>query len=156
MKRIICLQDGHPYEHTLCSSSLSEDDFKQAFPDVDTKNLPPEFAWIVRAEPPVVGPYEKHTVSYQLVDGVYTDVFACEQMTAEEIAAKQRAVKDTWAENNGFTSWIFNESTCSFESPIKRPTDGAFYKWDEPTLSWVRPEAVETVQNIFIPNDFNG
>jgi hypothetical protein len=76
-------------------------------------------------------------VSYQLVNGVYTDVFACEQMTAQEIAAQQQAVKDVWAANDGFASWTFDEVTCAYIPPTPKPNDGKIYRWDEPTTSWV-------------------
>ena len=36
-----------------------------------------------------------------------------------------------------FPSWVLNESTWTWESPVPYPTDGKFYRWDEPTLSWV-------------------
>jgi hypothetical protein len=133
MELFIRIQNGQPFEHPIFG-----DNFRQAFPDVDTNNLPAGFARFVRVQAPVVGPYEKNqTVSYQLIDGVYTDVFACEQMTTEEVTAKQQAVKDAWAANNGFTSWTFNETTCMFEAPTPRPADDKFYRWDEPTTSWV-------------------
>jgi hypothetical protein len=131
MELFIRIQNGQPFEHPILG-----DNFRQAFPDVDTNNLPAEFARFVRVQTPTLGVYEKNqTVSYQLVDGAYTDVFACEQMTAEEISAKQQAVKDAWAAN-GFASWTFNEATCAFEAPTPMPTDGKFYTWDEPTLAW--------------------
>jgi hypothetical protein len=133
MELYIRIQNGQPFEHPIM-----EDNFRQAFPDVDTNNLPPEFAKFVRVVAPALGPYEKNqTVSYQLVDGVYTDVFACEQMTAEEIVAKQQATKDAWAEN-GFASWTFNETTCDFDPPTPRPTDSKFYRWDEIVLAWIK------------------
>ncbi len=133
MELYIRIKDGQPFEHPILG-----DNFREAFPDVDTNNLPAEFARFVRVAAPAIGVYEKNqTVSYQLVDGAYTDVFAVEQMTAEEIAAKQQSVKDTWAANNGFASWSFNEATCAYEAPTPRPTDGKFYTWDEPTLAWV-------------------
>lgn len=132
MELFIRIKDGQPFEHPIFG-----DNFREAFPDVDTNNLPPEFARFVRVQAPALGVYEKNqTVSYQLVDGVYTDVFSVDQMTAEEIAAKQQEVKDKWA-ISGFASWVFNEAICSFEAPIPRPTDGKFYQWDEPTTSWV-------------------
>jgi hypothetical protein len=132
MELFIRIKDGQPFEHPIFG-----DNFRQAFPNVDTNNLPAEFARFVRVAPPAIGVYQKNqTVSYQLVDGVYTDVFSVEQMTAEEIAAKQQATKDAWAAN-GFASWTFNETTCVFESPIPYPTDGKDYQWDEPTTSWV-------------------
>ena len=132
MELFIRIKDGQPFEHPILG-----DNFRQAFPNVDTNNLPAEFARFVRVAPPAIGVYQKNqTVSYQMVNGAYTDVFSVEQMTAEEIAAKQQALKDAWAEN-GFASWVFNESNCSFEAPTPRPTDGKFYQWDEPTTSWV-------------------
>jgi len=42
-----------------------------------------------------------------------------------------------WAANNGSASWVFNETICGFEAPIPMPTDGKFYRWDEPTTSWI-------------------
>lgn len=133
MELYIRIKDGQPFEHPIFG-----DNFRQAFPDVDTNHLPSGFARFVRVDPPVLGVYEKNqTVSYQLVDGVYTDVFACEQMTAEEIAAKQQATKDAWVAKGGFASFVFNEATCSFDSPIPYPTDGKNYRWDEPTVSWI-------------------
>ena len=132
MELFIRIVDGQPFEHPIFG-----DNFRLAFPDIDTNNLPAEFARFVRVEPPMIGPYEKNqTVSYQLVDNVYTDVFACEQLTAEEIAAKQQAVKDVWA-LHGFASWTFNETTCAFEAPIPMLQDDKRYRWDEPTVSWV-------------------
>lgn len=137
MELFIRIKDGQPFEHPIFG-----DNFRQAFPNVNTSSLPPEFARFVRVQPPAVGAYEKNqTVSYQLVDGVYTDVFTCEQMTAEEIASKQQAAKDAWAANNGFASWSFNEAICAFEAPSPMPTDGKFYRWDEPTLAWIEVTA---------------
>ena len=133
MELFIRIQNGQPFEHPIFG-----DNFRQAFPNVDTNNLPPEFARFVRVTAPVLGPYEKNqTVSYQLVDGVYTDVFTCEQMTAEEITVKQDQVKANWIANSGFASWTFNETTCAFEAPTPYPTDGKPYRWDEPTTSWI-------------------
>jgi hypothetical protein len=38
-----------------------------------------------------------------------------------------------------FNSWILNESTANWESPVSRPTDGQHYLWNENLLSWVTP-----------------
>jgi hypothetical protein len=132
MELFIRIKDGAPFEHPILGEN-----FRLAFPDVDTENLPAEFARFVRVAPPALGPYEKNqNVSYQLVDGVYTDVFTCEQMTAAEITAKQQSVKDSWLNNNGFASWIFNEQTCSHQPPTPMPTDSKKYVWNESTLTW--------------------
>jgi len=133
MELFIRIIDGKPFEHPIL-----KDNFCQAFPDVDINNLPQEFERFVRAEPPPLGPYEKNqTVSYQLVDGVYTDVFSCEQMTSEEISEKQQLVKDIWSKNNRFVSWVFDETLCKFVPPISMPTDGKIYRWDETNLTWI-------------------
>lgn len=34
-----------------------------------------------------------------------------------------------------YASWVLNETTCLWEAPVARPTDGA-YIWDEATSSW--------------------
>ena len=138
MELFIRIKDGQPFEHPILGNN-----FRQAFPDVDTNNLPAEFARFVRVEVPMLGPYEKNqTVSYQLINGVYTDVFVCEQMTAEEIAATQQDAKDLWTANGGFASWIFNDSTCKFDPPSPKPNDGKQYTWDESTISWVEVPAI--------------
>lgn len=37
-----------------------------------------------------------------------------------------------------FPSWVFNESTYRWDPPVPRPPyDGNFYRWDEPSTSWV-------------------
>jgi hypothetical protein len=133
MELFIRIKDGQPFEHPIFG-----DNFRQAFPNVDTNNLPAEFARFVRSVPPPLGPYQKNqTSSYQLVNGVYTDVFTSENMTVEEIAAKHKATKDAWTANNGFASWKFSHVTCSFEAPTPYPNNGKRYIWDEPTTTWV-------------------
>ena len=134
MELFIRIKDGAPFEHPIMG-----DNFRQAFPGIDTENLPAEFARFVRIETPVLGVYEKNqTVSYQLVGEVYTDVFTCEQMTVQEIAYIQQQVKDSWANDNGFASWTFNEQTCAYEAPTPMPTDTTKrYVWNEETLAWI-------------------
>ena len=133
MELYIRIVNGQPFEHPIFG-----DNFRQAYPDIDTNNLPENFARFIRVEPPLLGPYEKNqTLSYKLVNGVYTDVFSCEQMTAEEIAIKQQTIKNAWSAENCYPSWIFNEITCRYEAPTAKPTDGNKYLWDEASISWV-------------------
>ena len=47
------------------------------------------------------------------------------------------AVNDVFIEPKPFPSWILDESTWLWESPIPYPTDGKKYKWDESTTNWV-------------------
>ena len=141
MELFIRIKDGQPFEHPIFG-----DNFRQAFPDVDVNNLPPEFARFERVQPPVWGPYDKNQrVQYERgADGVYRDVWYCDKMTAAEVTAKQDEVKGQWAANpDAPKSWVFDEATCSFQAPVPYPTTGLMYRWDEPSLSWVEfnPEA---------------
>ena len=35
-----------------------------------------------------------------------------------------------------YESWVLNEETCLWESPIPYPEDGKDYFWDEDSLTW--------------------
>ena len=35
-----------------------------------------------------------------------------------------------------YPSWILNEETCIWESPVPYPTDGKMYEWNESTQEW--------------------
>jgi hypothetical protein len=132
MELFIRLKNGQPFEHPIFG-----DNFCQAFPDIDTENLPDSFARFVRVEPPLVGMYEVYEgVTYGWKDDVVTDFHNIRAMTPEEIIARQDIVKANWADS-GYLSWVFNEITCSFEPPVAYPTDGKSYKWDELSTSWV-------------------
>jgi len=133
MELFIRIKDGQPFEHPIFG-----DNFREAFPHVDVNNLPPEFARFERVEPPTWGPYDKNQrVQYERgVDGVYRDVWYCDKMTAEEVKARQDAVKENWAKC-GYSSWTFDEISCSFKPPVAYPADGKMYAWRESDTSWV-------------------
>ena len=132
MELFIQLRNGQPFEHPILGRN-----FREAFPDVDVNNLPPEFARFERLQPPTLGVYEVCTTAYERVDNIYTDAHKVRRMSTEEKAAKQQATKDAWAQGPNFASWIFDEATCSFLSPIPYPKDNKQYRWDEPTTSWI-------------------
>lgn len=136
MELYIRIKDGQAFEHPIFG-----DNFKQAFPDVDVNNLPPEFARFERVQQPPLGPYEKNQrVQYECgADGVWRDVWYCDQMTAEEKLAKQNELKAMWAQN-GYASWSFDEENCRFVPPVPHPQDGAAYVWDESIINWVKVE----------------
>ena len=76
-------------------------------------------------------------------DGLFKNVWSCQQMTEEEILEKQNLIKSIWASTNAFASWVFNEQFCCFEAPVVYPNDGNKYVWDEPTTSWVEITAAQ-------------
>ena len=46
-------------------------------------------------------------------------------------------ILDAFIQPQPYPSWILNETTCQWESPVPYPTDGKTYYWDETTISWV-------------------
>ena len=132
MELYIRIKDGQPFEHPILG-----DNFRQAFPDIDTDNLPANFARFTRVPEPDLGVYEVcEGCTYERDGDIVTDVHHVRNMTAEEKTAMRDATKANWAKN-GFSSWLFNEDTCNFEPPTPRPTDGKPYDWDEETLAWI-------------------
>ena len=88
-------------------------------------------------------------------NNVSVGVRVCEVMNTEfEVAeplfwvdCEDRVVADLYYYNNQtqtiieiqpYASWVWNESTQSWEAPIPYPNDGKNYYWDESTLSWVQ------------------
>ena len=47
------------------------------------------------------------------------------------------SVRDAFIPPKPFNSWILNEDTCLWESPVPYPNDDGRYRWDEDTVSWV-------------------
>jgi hypothetical protein len=49
--------------------------------------------------------------------------------------------RDAFLPPQPYPSWVLNEETCFWEAPVSLPTDlppdGYYYKWNEPTVSWV-------------------
>jgi len=91
MELFIQIRDGQPFEHPIFG-----DNFREAFPDVDVNNLPPEFARFERIENPSgVGTFEVAEVSYQWVDGIVKDVWVVRPMTNEEETQKRLELTDS-------------------------------------------------------------
>jgi len=82
MNLYIRLQDGQPFEHPILEANLL-----QAYPELNLNELPDWLARFTRLEIPadiVLGPYEDHVCTYQMVDGVVTDVWSKRQFTEAE------------------------------------------------------------------------
>lgn len=132
MNLYIRLKNGQPFEHPIF-----EDNFCQAFPDVDLANLPEWTARFIRVEMPLLTAYEVYEgVTYGWIDGVVSDIHHIRPMTDDEKLAKQTDVKLNW-NSQGFESWVFDEVICQYQPPTPYPNDDKSYKWDELTMSWV-------------------
>ena len=44
--------------------------------------------------------------------------------------------RDAFIPPKPFNSWILNEETCLWNSPIEYPKDGRVYNWNEENLNW--------------------
>lgn len=84
MELFIRIKNGQPFEHPIFG-----DNFRQAFPDVDVNNLPPEFARFERIQcPQLATTFQVDEVSYQWVGNIVKDVWTVREMTNEEKAQK--------------------------------------------------------------------
>lgn len=90
MELFIRIVDGKPFEHPIFG-----DNFREAFPDVDVNNLPPEFARFDRIPKPTADMFEVvEGPVYEWIDGIVCDVWAIRSMTAEEEAQKRQDLSD--------------------------------------------------------------
>ena len=47
------------------------------------------------------------------------------------------AQRDAFIPPKPYASWTLNESTCLWDAPVAKPTEGGPFNWDEATTSWV-------------------
>jgi hypothetical protein len=83
MKFFIQMNNGVPHEHPIF-----EQNFLEAFPDIDPENLPENFAKFERKEVPadlIPTPYQRLVVDYVYGDdGIVRDVWRAEDVSPEE------------------------------------------------------------------------
>lgn len=48
------------------------------------------------------------------------------------------AQNDVFYAPKPFASWIMDEATWTWKSPVEMPTEGGPYSWDEATQNWVQ------------------
>ena len=48
------------------------------------------------------------------------------------------AERDAFIPPKPYASWLLNETTCLWDSPVPYPDDGERYTWDEEAQSWVK------------------
>jgi len=51
--------------------------------------------------------------------------------------------RDAFIPPKPFDSWVLDEDSCLWESPVPYPDDGKFYQWDEETQNWVEIDDFE-------------
>jgi len=125
MELYIQIRDGQPYEHPIMG-----DNFRQAFPDIDVDNLPPEFAKFERIPAPTLGPFEVNEgVTYQWDNGIVKDVWSTRLMTDDEKAAKiaeyQARTPEGWTLNTEALTYTPPKPATPSPAAVSTPDVGA-------------------------------
>ena len=138
MSLYIQIENGAPINHPALEENLIE-----AFGAIPSTWE--AFVRVPKPTPTLYQVFNSELPAYQKVDGVWTDVWALRDMTAEEIAAKKAAneqyVKEQWADRQqafNWTAWTFDEATCSYQPPIPRPETGEYF-WCGAENNWKAP-----------------
>lgn len=127
MRMFIRVKNGAAFEHPI-----AEDNFLQAFPNVDPKNLPPDFARFIRVDRPSLGLFEVYEgVTYEWNGYAYKDEHAVRPMTAKE---KTETIEKIKATPPG-EGWVFDEESLKWSLPI--PTEGGPWRYDVRTQNFV-------------------
>lgn len=90
--------------------------------------------------------YGAKRTSYNTRGGIYYDPNTNEPSPDQSKAFRKNyagigytydAGRDAFIPPQPYPSWLLNETTCLWESPVPMPVDGNRYTWDESTQSWV-------------------
>jgi hypothetical protein len=108
------------------------------------------FTRVEQPEPALYQTFDSPRVTYQKVNGVWSDVWMLRDMSDAEKAAKQQITKDAWAVHpnaENLTAWTFDEATNTMVPPIPRPTPGNYF-WQGTTNSWqIQPDRPDDGKN---------
>ena len=74
--------------------------------------------------------------SYNTVGGVHNNGGTPLRKNHAGIGYTYDEDRDAFIPKKPFNSWILNEDTCLWETPIAKPNDGNKYIWNEVALSW--------------------
>jgi hypothetical protein len=118
MELYIRIKDGQPIDHPILGDNL-----RDAL-QIDTNNLPSEFAPFVRRENNVViKPYEVVEVRYEWDGPVVQDVFYVRNMTDEEKAAFREEMyniphPDDYVFDETLVRWVLNRDLPGSEPDV--------------------------------------
>jgi hypothetical protein len=82
-------------------------------------------------------PGEWIQTSYNTSGGVHSDGGTPLRKNYAGVGFTYDSVRDAFIAPQPYASWILNEDTCLWDSPVPYPTDDLMYSWDEDTTSWV-------------------
>jgi len=81
-------------------------------------------------------PGEWIQTSYNTHGGVHSNGEIPLRMNYAGIGYTYDSERDAFIAPQPFPSWILNEDTCQYDSPVPYPTDDKMYEWDEETTNW--------------------
>ena len=82
-------------------------------------------------------PGEWIQTSYNTSGGVHSDGGVALRKNYAGVGYTYDTARDAFIPPQPYPSWILNEDTCLWDSPVPYPTDDLMYSWDEDTLAWV-------------------
>ena len=74
--------------------------------------------------------------SYNTIGGVHNNGGTPLRKNHAGIGYTYDEDRDAFIPKKPYASWILNETTCLWDSPVVKPDDGQIYSWNEETTSW--------------------
>jgi len=74
--------------------------------------------------------------SYNTYGGVHSSGGTALRKNHAGIGYTYDETRDAFIPKKPFNSFVLNENTCLWDSPVAYPNDGERYTWNELTLSW--------------------
>ena len=82
-------------------------------------------------------PGEWIKTSYNTSGGVHSDGGTPLRKNYAGVGFTYDSRRDAFIPPQPYPSWVLDEDTCQWDSPVPYPTDDLMYSWDEDTTSWV-------------------
>jgi len=76
--------------------------------------------------------------SYNTLGGVHSSGGTPFRKNYAGIGYSYDETRDAFIPPKPFSSWILNEETCLWISPVPYPNDGNFYEWNEEMQNWTQ------------------
>jgi hypothetical protein len=73
--------------------------------------------------------------SYNTIGGVHINGGTPLRKNYAGIGYTYDSERDAFIAPKPYPSWVLNETSCVYEAPVARPTEG-LYTWNEETTSW--------------------
>ena len=114
------------------------------FAELDENNLVKRVL-VVDNEVIVKDGSEDEEVGIKFLQGLFGDSTSWKQTSYNNNFRKNYAGKgytydetrDAFIAPKPYSSWLLDEDTCKWETPVSEPDDDKRYYWDEDTINWV-------------------